>query len=383
MNKFCGEHLVIGNEIEEPAAEPVRKGEPRAEARMSDQQYHHLKILKQPKSNGQDDLQVDNKEARRKNQRIFSQVLYETIARNLNFNVFVSLNQDFRVLKILPSNLDDINSIKEKGDEIVFKTNDLTNNPPSNPTTFTTKQSATTGDRISAISNEILDKINYSPLPNEEEITKATQKTLTTAQSKENVWFPFTKPLATVRPTIATPPIEPEWENEIINENPNIFDSMEIDDVNDNEVEPTTRELISELDNINDNLYKSISTSTTTNKSPSSSTTLGLYESNEQTSVIFNNEDDYSYEDYAIEYNGRTLTRKNKMRIHTSHQKIEYRKQPLMQGFLATTGYPKYYIGESNCTWKITAPHNHKIRLTILDINLRCKLIKLSFNLNE
>lgn len=38
-----------------------------------------------------------------------------------------------------------------------------------------------------------------------------------------------------------------------------------------------------------------------------------------------------------------------------------------------TPGYPKYYIGDIDCKWKITAPPSQKIRLTILDLALRCK----------
>lgn len=79
-----------------------------------------------------------------------------------------------------------------------------------------------------------------------------------------------------------------------------------------------------------------------------------------------------SYEDYAVEYSGRTVTRKNKFRTHTSHQ-MKSTQQPLMQGFLASVGYPKFYIGEAECGWTIYAESDQKILLTILDINLRCK----------
>lgn len=83
-------------------------------------------------------------------------------------------------------------------------------------------------------------------------------------------------------------------------------------------------------------------------------------------------EADYSYEDFAVEHNGRTVIRQNKIRNHTSYQTSVF-KSPLMQGFLATTGYPKFYIGESNCSWRISAPIGQRVRLTVLDINLRCK----------
>lgn len=86
----------------------------------------------------------------------------------------------------------------------------------------------------------------------------------------------------------------------------------------------------------------------------------------------WDDEADYSYEDFAVEYNGRTVIRQNKIRNHTSYQTSVF-KHPLLQGFVATTGYPKFYIGESNCSWRISAPIGQRVRITVLDINLRCK----------
>ena len=84
-------------------------------------------------------------------------------------------------------------------------------------------------------------------------------------------------------------------------------------------------------------------------------------------------EDDYSYEDYSVEVDGRKTRRRNRIRTHTSYQKTAIRQPLLQQGFIATPGYPKYYIGDSNCSWRITVPMGQRIRLTILDINLRCE----------
>lgn len=83
---------------------------------------------------------------------------------------------------------------------------------------------------------------------------------------------------------------------------------------------------------------------------------------------------DTSYEDYAIEIDGPKVWRKNKFRAHTSYQKTAIRQPLLQQGFIASPGYPKYYIGNSNCSWRITVTSGQRIRLVLLDVNLRCNL---------
>ena len=74
MNKYCNQHLLIGNEVEpirNEIYENDRPGEPVAEARMSDQNYHHLTILK-PSSNDENQDQFRKKVP--KQQRVYSQV---------------------------------------------------------------------------------------------------------------------------------------------------------------------------------------------------------------------------------------------------------------------------------------------------------------------
>lgn len=51
----------------------------------------------------------------------------------------------------------------------------------------------------------------------------------------------------------------------------------------------------------------------------------------------------------------------------------ESTRPSMIHGFLATTGYPKFYIGESNCSWTLIAPPKQHVLLNILDLHLRCK----------
>lgn len=86
LNKFCGEHLLIGierdkiDEFSIPSQRKGRRGEPVAEARIqSDQSFHHLKILKSGEANdshGPTNTSPNHEKdkKRRKNQQVYSQV---------------------------------------------------------------------------------------------------------------------------------------------------------------------------------------------------------------------------------------------------------------------------------------------------------------------
>lgn len=117
-------------------------------------------------------------------------------------------------------------------------------------------------------------------------------------------------------------------------------------------------------------------TSTTTTTTTATTTTnTAILKTNDMNSInsqYDEEEIDESYEDFAVEWHERTtLVRKNKVRVHISNEITTARGLPLRQGFIASTGYPNFYVGESNCSWTITAPVGHRIRLTVLDIHLR------------
>lgn len=111
MNKFCSEHLLIGNEIQQhhqpptenkvknSNREPEPKGEPVAEARIqtNEQSFHqftNLKILKSADSyNGTNNGQPVHENYRKK-QRVYSQV--SSFSNNFFFKI--NLHLIFRVL---------------------------------------------------------------------------------------------------------------------------------------------------------------------------------------------------------------------------------------------------------------------------------------------
>nr|XP_022904360.1 uncharacterized protein LOC111416538 [Onthophagus taurus] len=40
------------------------------------------------------------------------------------------------------------------------------------------------------------------------------------------------------------------------------------------------------------------------------------------------------------------------------------------EAYVHSPGYPKFYLGQERCTWRITAPHYQRIKVTILDLSL-------------
>lgn len=383
----------------------------------------------------------------------------------------LSFAQDFRVLKVLPSNLDDFNDIEKIGDEFYFKkdagypTTEVENELPIELTTQENWKSHKL-HRINAVdqqhtkywkpfpptataSNNIVDEENSRneiddndrKTINEDHAFREIRSTSDYGASKQKLssqpptsaMLPSQPPIR-ITSTVATPTkyvdtVSQTWENEILLENPNIFDALEIADKNEYDAIPNTTTILTTSTNDilsmnendisienNDNLLENISensvripmeldkiviskndglvvkvediastvndttarsvinlnrNATTTSAAPATVDIAGNRPNAGNVNDI--DEDDYSYEDYAVEVFGTMTRRKNKMRVHTSYQKTAIKQPLLQQGFLASPGYPKFYIGDSNCSWRISVPHGQKIRLTILDINLRCE----------
>lgn len=232
--------------------------------------------------------------------------------------------QDFRVLKILPSNLDEFNDIEKIGNEFYFKKDDEFK---------TTEIDGESDDSSEFISREQDTTVNHRKL----NVLHSTAPTK--FDNNEN--------------TI----------DDLINRN------KLREDLDQNSILREIRST-SGYDKLTSPIDRVHSTSAAATLLNAPSTAIAY-----RADITTNDEyDDYpSYEDYDIKIDGTTISRKNKMRIHTSYQKAAIRQPILQQGFISSPGYPQYYVGESNCSWRITVPKGDQIRLTILDISLRCK----------
>lgn len=247
------------------------------------------------------------------------------------FLLFNFYGQDFRVLKILPSNLDEFNDIEKIGNEIYFKKDD----------------EMKTTEIDSNESNEFMSRDRQSTAHhlNDKSLLNILRSTVSSKFDNGGNTIDNIIDKNNLKKTIDRSSILREIRSTAG------YDKML----------PSTNLFW------NDRMHLA-PTAATSQKSPS---TAIAYRAD-----IRNNDDydDYaSYEDYDIKIDGTTISRKNKMRIHTSYQKTAIRQPILQQGFISSPGYPHYYVGESNCSWHISVREGEQIRLTILDINLRCK----------
>lgn len=301
-----------------------QKGEPHAEARVaSEPSAHHLTILSQPLSS---DVKNKSQSAggSRKGQRKLPSVY----------------SQDFRILKILPHDLDNINDIEGVSNKIQLKMDD--NLPMSLPPPTISTSSSSTTSTTSTKDNQIIDienNLDYPsssiPLHREDfRIDDAAVRTELENAMVETALPTVDQPVYTVAaPTIFAQNIT-TWEDR--NEDPtNVFDSSENEmspqEPMSGEVEVFDRRPFEGNNEINED-YQIVDTSSSSSSSDASGESIHIV---------------------AVPPKSAQLT----------------------HGFLATAGYPKFYIGDSNCSWKLIAPQGHQIRITVLDINLRCKFL--------
>lgn len=261
--------------------------------------------------------------------------------------------KDFRLMKILPASLDDFNDIEKVGDKILFR----------DKTDANTDKTVDSDDSKNSVEQNLIDKINSINGQNgigPDDKFRDVRSTVgyNETHNGKTIGLPISKPVKVTNYYHHS--ISNAWDNELFTPNSNIFETW----TDDNSIFAST------INHTHDQLVEPI-------KSADSVPRLTVINPNradvERIEWESDEEHDSSYEDYAVEINGPKISRKNKIRVHTSYQKTAVHQPLLQQGFIASPGYPKYYIGNFNCSWRITAPNEHRIKLVILDVSLRCK----------
>lgn len=293
-------------------------------------------------------------------------------------------------MKVLPSNLDDINDIEQIGDEFYFKKEEDVDNDnidddvinrehskhtkvivrTTESTVFTSRRQPIENDddgknfienAFDSSNNGLRDvrsTLGYDEMHNRKshsshqpiEPTIPTAQTVTHTQQQQQQ-FPATVNL---------------WNNEMLPPNTGIF-----------ETRPDDIDVSYDIFSMNENQTKAKLDAKIV-RAKNDFTVLKTNRA-DMDREMESDEDYDSYEDYEVEIDGPKVWRKNKVRTHLSYQKTGLLLRPLQQGFIASPGYPAYYIGNSNCSWRITVDSGQPIRLVLLDVSLRCKFIFLFF----
>ncbi|XP_031624610.1 uncharacterized protein LOC116341594 isoform X2 [Contarinia nasturtii] len=381
LNKFCGEHLVVVNESPEPEPEIGDSPEPRslpneneieripsglqeengveregpiAEALIQNEQmFHHLKILKPSPSEMENQRRKSTAEAQqidKPRKGVYS--------------------QDFRVMKVLPSNLDDFNDIEKIADEFYFKKDeeDIVRTDVDRENAMNIKTTVVDSTEPSIYTSH-MNTIEHADntknvIENSFDSSNNGLRDVRSTQGYDELHNH--KYLSSISvPTSDTTATHTQqhttnvnlWNNELLPPNTNIFETLPIDGGNDifitNENQ-TTVESNAKIRIEND--FTAINTHRA------------------DISKEWDDDEEYderSDEDLEIKVDGPRVWRKNKIRQHTSYQKTAIRQPFLQQGFIQSPGYPMFYIGNSNCSWRITVPSGQRIRLILLDVDLR------------
>ncbi|XP_058064700.1 uncharacterized protein LOC131214335, partial [Anopheles bellator] len=399
---------VVQKDIEWGAVRRRREPRPEPLHAATVHSFHNLKILKpidEPTNNGTDDPNLEMEAVRNRNrqrQKVFS--------------------QDFRVLKILPSNVDVVEDIKQIGNEYYFKkdvevvVDDSDNEILKSDTDFKRLEgrelnySGTTGDGsgitetldivvlpaptkdVEIYEKEILPE-ESSLGPNDISVIGITTPTrvsaaytiVPTAGLFEKMLNTFTDASPTM-PSPRVTGVEPtigHWDEERIDLP---------------EVEESTPEVPSVQTQANqtghedrDNIPFSFNNRTFKNIQETVHKDFGVgqepyhpiidYDTGVDSSDVDDDEEDEDTIENNEQFEKDTVTSSGShsfvglesLKFHKKYMSVQRTllKHPLRQGFLMTPGYPKYYIGDSICRWTLYAGLNQRIKLTILDIALR------------
>ncbi|XP_058447823.1 uncharacterized protein LOC131428140 isoform X2 [Malaya genurostris] len=389
------------------------RGEPRAEALQQGQQqiqqshsFHNLKILKtlpgaevlvnETENQRKLDADAANRQHQRQRQKVFS--------------------QDFRVLKILPSDLDEVEDIKQVGNEYYFKKdveviddseNEIVPVAEIAPRNDSTTQFTETLDivvlppptRDVDVYDSSLDKIvgvndsvesdekttitlvdlivptMGSSLENSTSQKQFLDGSVSTYESSFSTQGTFSTKGTFVNtpqsgyPVLVTTSASSEPPTKASDELDDQKNLEKAPDVESNEIEEnakTSTNLNNETDDdfsFNNRTFRKMQETVLEEMSGKKFDDREGY----PVSYDYSDEDDFEQDDNNDDYE-ETEKRSHKKYISIQRTLL---KHPLRQGFLMTPGYPKYYIGDSVCRWTLYTQRLQKIKLTILDLALR------------
>ncbi|XP_021701693.1 uncharacterized protein LOC5575982 isoform X2 [Aedes aegypti] len=346
-------------------------GEPRAEALqqlpMVQQMhsFHNLKILKTfpsesvPINETEQQRKLDAEATYRKRQKVFS--------------------QDFRVLKILPSNLDEIEDIKQVGNEYFFKKDvEVTVDDAENEIVPDVEGDNQLPSSTNEANNQFTETLDIVVLPPPTKDADVYESVLDGAASTASSGTTINSvELAT--PTIGSRVLTNVSQTQDVPDQQvphTTLGSSTIDgtlesypNVESNEVEEEGARV-----NKTSSAEDGFSFNNRTFRKMQEAILEGIHEGPNgdggpyPTSYDDDDEDDFEDEDDDSDDFDGSDRRGHKKYISIQRTLL---KHPLRQGFLMTPGYPKYYIGDSVCRWTLYAQRHQKIKLTILDLALR------------
>uniref|UniRef100_A0A182NFA1 CUB domain-containing protein n=1 Tax=Anopheles dirus TaxID=7168 RepID=A0A182NFA1_9DIPT len=411
-------------------------GEPRAEALQAAMvhSFHNLKILKPVDGEEEDALHQQQLHHQQQQQHQYNDTnvdrnleTAETATRNRNRQRQKVFSQDFRVLKILPSNLDVVEDIKQIGNEYYFKKdvevvvddseNEIVGSDTgarsgeANGAGTTTDGSeltetldivvlpAPTKD-IEIYDNELLEPDEAaSARPVDDDISViglitpapgvvTTFTTMATTVSGEESRLSASSggtPAVTAGSVVSVETTLGHWDVDRLDLPPESAEGGSQESMGGANrtglvVEPPAGEPSGPPPfSFNNRTFQTIQETVRQefDESQGPYPPVGGYDEEE--------EDDFEDEDDGVDgdesdrdYYGRTGSRTygpdgRPDKSHKKYMSVQRTllKHPLRQGFLMTPSYPKYYIGDSTCRWTLYAGMHQRIKLTVLDLALR------------